>query len=371
MCVSENNWILVFQCSCSKEVRETHFARRLEPSTEYLWTFFLVPKNSTHAYVPYVSNRQCLSALDSKLKNTCIMATTARRTSVNGASGGFQNMDLSLLVVVSLSVWQIALAENVGWTFQGPYTYVDRGDPLEISSAGAVQDVAFSTGSAANTRSASSDAWFIGGVNSGVWRTRNFHDSVPTWENVLDKQKPAITCASIGALHVSSTNPNRIYAGCGGSTSSEQGHDWNVVNSGDWGGVMFSLDQGDTWKMVEQFPLNYYITAIYESKPGSILVAAQSNVFDKNDGGIWLIEETKDHGFSVEKVHDSPTFTIQLTQASPAQVLLATHPRNPAHSVSFSRDFGRTWSDGGTVGWKQGRQCLQKCYVLGNDRDDA
>ena len=66
-----------------------------------------------------------------------------------------------------------------GWEFAGPSTYVDRGDPLNISSAGAIQDVAFS-----------GDYWFVGSVNGGVWRTteKSFAEKVPQWTNVLDSQ---------------------------------------------------------------------------------------------------------------------------------------------------------------------------------------
>jgi hypothetical protein len=113
-----------------------------------------------------------------------------------------------------------------GWEFAGPSTYVDKckdnGSPscLNISSAGAIQNVAMS----------SDDTWFVGSVNGGVWRTTTLGKPVPAWTNVLDGEP--VTCSSISALHVSTLDPKRIYAGCGGSTSSEQGHDWNVVNSG-------------------------------------------------------------------------------------------------------------------------------------------
>ena len=122
---------------------------------------------------------------------------------------------------------------SVKWEFRGPTTYYTRDDSLRITSAGAVQDVA----------SAGNGTWFIGSVNGGIWRTSNLQSKVPHWENVLDSQSN-ISCNSIAALHVSRYDPKRIYAGCGGSTSSEQGYDWNVVNSGEWSGIMRSRDGG-------------------------------------------------------------------------------------------------------------------------------
>ena len=107
----------------------------------------------------------------------------------------------------------------VKWEFRGPTTYYTRDDDLKITSAGAIQDVA----------AGADNTWFVGSVNGGIWRSKNLQEKVPHWENVLDKQ-PGITCSSIAALHVSTIDAKRIYAGCGGSTSSEQGSDWNVLN---------------------------------------------------------------------------------------------------------------------------------------------
>ena len=45
----------------------------------------------------------------------------------------------------------------------------------------------------------------------------------------------------------------------------EQGSDWNVMNSGEWSGIMASEDGGTTWDMVQGFPPNYYVTSILET----------------------------------------------------------------------------------------------------------
>jgi hypothetical protein len=46
----------------------------------------------------------------------------------------------------------------------------------------------------------SGDAWFVGSVNGGVWRTTTFDAATPKWTNVLDGQP--VTCSSIAALYV-------------------------------------------------------------------------------------------------------------------------------------------------------------------------
>jgi len=245
---------------------------------------------------------------------------------------------------------------SVSWEFAGPSTYVGRGDEPQLSSAGAVQNVV----------EGANHTWFIGSVNGGVWRTKSLGHSTPHWENVLDKQP--VTCSSISAMHVSVSDANRIYAGCGGSTSSEQGSDWNVMNSGDWAGIMMSSDNGDSWRMLEAFPSNYYVTDIMEPSPDSILVSAQSHLYDRNDGGIWLSE---DRGHSFKRIDSTPTFTLTALPGAAADSdvtpILATHARNAEHSVSLSEDGGKTFSDYGRLPWAEGATPFYTCAApLGN-----
>ena len=261
---------------------------------------------------------------------------------------------LSTQLCVTFCTFFAAAATNVpadtaSWVWRGPSTYYTRDDPLKITSAGAIQDAAAS----------SNGTWFVGSVNGGVWRTQSIQEEQPQWENVLDGQP--VTCSSISALHVSKSDPRRVYAGCGGSTSSEQGYDWNVLNSGEWTGVMVTTDKGNTWKMVDQFPQNFYVTDIFETDPGTILVSAQSHLFDRNEGGIWKVSVFAKIGESdaLKKVHNAPTFT--LTALQQAGALVATHARNAEKSVSISTDSGDTWQDYGTLSWAEGTYPFYTC----------
>ena len=240
----------------------------------------------------------------------------------------------------------------VKWEFRGPTTYYTRDDDLKITSAGAIQDVA----------AGADNTWFVGSVNGGIWRSKNLQEKVPHWENVLDKQ-PGITCSSIAALHVSTIDAKRIYAGCGGSTSSEQGSDWNVLNSGDWSGIMNSNDGGETWSMINGFPMNYYVTAIYEVEANVILVAAQSNLFNKNDGGIWRYDINKDE---LKKVSNIPTFTLTATLTDS---IVATHARNSENSVSITTDGGKSFEDYGKLQWTEGTYPFYTCAAMMKNGD--
>ena len=231
--------------------------------------------------------------------------------------------------------------EDIGWEFAGPTTYVNQfgdDDGPKLASAAAIQSVV----------EAANGTWFIGSVNGGVWRSTNLQaapnlvgNSKVHWENVLDTQP--VTCSSMSALHVSSSTPTTVYAGCGGSTSSEQGSDWNVVNSGDWGGIMVSKDLGSTWKMMESFPENYYVTDILEIDPNVILVSAQSHLWDRNDGGIW---RSVNGGESFERVSSTPTFTLtqifksSLRDDDNQQIILATHAHSADQTASISANGG-------------------------------
>ena len=205
-------------------------------------------------------------------------------------------MALALLLQSATVATPCASSCSAGWDFAGPATYVDRGDDLKISNAGAINNVVNShwdvknwfgklktrpprthgcaDGSYAGCLPATSAArglvtgmvavvsqnrishtifpfpsfllvrssefgsamltcarctndcvfplrYPVGSVNGGVWRSTSLSDKVPHWENVLDGQP--VTCSSISALYVSNFDASTVYAGCGGSTSSEQG----------------------------------------------------------------------------------------------------------------------------------------------------
>lgn len=254
---------------------------------------------------------------------------------------------LVILVVFVLCGATCAVSgSQLGWSFAGPSTYVQRGDATKMSSAGAIQDAVFS-----------GNTWFVGSVNGGVWRTTNLTSSGPQWTNVLDSQP--VTCSSISAMHVSQSNPKRIYAGCGGPTSSEQGEDWNVLNSGDWAGIMMSVDGGSTWSMIDAFPVNYYVTSILETENDNLLVSAQSNLYDANDGGVWL---SLDNGASFSRILSQPTFNLMAIVGR--HTIIATHSRLAA-AASVSQDNGRTWADFSSgLDWATGMLPFYTCVTL-------
>jgi hypothetical protein len=120
---------------------------------------------------------------------------------------------------------------------------------------------------------------------------------------------------------------------------------------------MRSKDGGDTWKMLDQFPQNYYVTAILQPTKDVLLVAAQSHLYDRNEGGIW--RSTND-GATFEKVSSQPTFNLMTVGASKDKII-ATHTRSAAESVSISANEGRVFQSFGKVPWAEGATPFYTC----------
>ena len=247
---------------------------------------------------------------------------------------------------------------DVGWEFAGPTGYVNVWNEGGLPAAAAVQNLVVA-----------GDSFFLSSVNGGIWRTLRQSDPLH-WENVLDGQQ-GVTCTSISALTIGS---NSIYAGCGGATSSEQGYDHNVLNTGDWGGVMVSSKLGQrstessegsmTWTMLEAFPPNYFVTDLLEiAVPNGdevfLLVAAQSHLYNATDGGIWRVPVVGNAAYEYERVSWNPTFTLSHLANG---AILATHGHaTTTNSVSISWDHGNTFSDYGRLPWNRGYVPFYTC----------
>ena len=209
------------------------------------------------------------------------------------------------------------------WTHVGPAGYVDMDAQPRIASAGAAQ---------AAVRIDNATAWLLATANGGIWKTNDLLASNgPHWQQVLDGQP--VACSSISTMEASGAT---ILAGCGASTSSEMGWDWDVANSGDWGGVMVSHDSGATWVMTS-FPANYYMTALHVYSPSLFVVAARSHLHNRDDGGVWV---TNDGGASWKRTLTRPVYDLTFEPSSGA--LLAAIPWVPDdQSVMMSKSGGQ------------------------------
>ncbi len=133
------------------------------------------------------------------------------------------------------------------------------------------------------------DVYYFGGVGGGVWKTTN---GGMTWVPVSDGQP--FGTSSVGAIAVSESDPNIVYAGMG---------EYDIrgnVSHGD--GVYKSMDAGKTWKHIGLENTRQISRIVVNPRnPDLVYVAALGHVWGpNNDRGIY---RSKDGGKTWEKIY--------------------------------------------------------------------
>ena len=129
--------------------------------------------------------------------------------------------------------------------------------------------------------------FYFGAVAGGVWKTE---DAGTTWLNVSDGQ---LKTGSVGAIAVSDSDPNVVYAGMGESCIRLD------VSYGD--GVYRSGDGGETWTHLGLDDTRHIgAVRIHPKNPDLVYVAALGHAFGPNEErGLF---RTRDGGKSWEKI---------------------------------------------------------------------
>ena len=186
--------------------------------------------------------------------------------------------------------------------------------------------------------------YYFGSTGGGVWKTEN---AGITWDNLSD---PYFQRATVGAIAVSSTDPNIIVVGMGEGTLSP------FNTHGD--GVYKSMDGGNTWHHLGlEATHNIAHIRIHPTNPDIIYVAARGHRFGLNpERGVY---RTVDGGQTWELVlYQSETagaidITIDLTNPRflytsiwEAQRFPWGHTSGgPNSRIYRSVDGGDTWED--------------------------
>jgi len=142
--------------------------------------------------------------------------------------------------------------------------------------------------------------YFFGATGGGIWKTT---DDGATWQSVSDSQ---LHSGSVGALAVSESDPNVIYAGMG--EACVRGN----ASNGD--GVYKSVDSGKTWKhmgLADTFHIGRI--AVNPRNPDIVFVAALGHLFGPNEErGVF---RSKDGGKTWQKVlyRDPDTGAVDLS----------------------------------------------------------
>src|SRR5437899_2259940 len=119
------------------------------------------------------------------------------------------------------------------------------------------------------------NTFYMGSTGGGVWKTT---DAGHSWINVSDAYIPV---ASMGAIEVSLSNPDVVYAGTGSSKIRSN------VSIGR--GIYKSTDAGKTWGFTGLRDVGQTATIrVHPSNPDIVYVAASGNPFVPNkERGVW------------------------------------------------------------------------------------
>jgi len=186
--------------------------------------------------------------------------------------------------------------------------------------------------------------YYFGAAHGGVWKTT---DAGQHWKNVSDG---FIEFPAIGALDVSLSDPDVIYAGTG------EGLQRQYISPGD--GVYKSTDAGETWTHVGlQKTRHISRLRIHPTNPDIVYVAAMGDMFGPNpERGVY---RTTDGGESWEQIlykgETTGSVDLDIDRNNPDVILAAmnhhvTYPWNeesggPTSGLFKSTDGGDTWTD--------------------------
>ena len=175
------------------------------------------------------------------------------------------------------------------------------------------------------------NTFYMGSTGGGVWKTT---DAGHNWVNVSDRQIPL---GSMGAIEVSLSDPNVIYAGTGSSKIRSN------VSIGR--GIYKSTDAGKTWTFAGLRDVGQISTVrVHPANPDMVWVAALGNPFaDNPERGVY---RTTDGGRNWQKVlYISPSAgaaDLELQPASPNVVFACMWHgrRKPWTIISGAREGG-------------------------------
>ena len=253
---------------------------------------------------------------------------------------GFRQFTLRALATLSVIVIQIAVGQPV-INAQGQYTMsVESGlhwRNLGPFRGGRVNAVAGVPGQP--------NTFYFGSVGGGLWKTVN---SGRTWAPVFDSQP----IASIGAIGVSSSNPNVVYVGTGEADMRSQ------ITYGN--GMYKSSDGGKTWAHMGLEGTRQISRVLVDPKdPNIVFVAALGHVYGANpERGVY---RTRDGGATWQKVlfkNDNVGAADLAFDPQNSRVIYATlwNTRRPPWSIyppSYGPGGGIYKSMDGGATWQQ------------------
>lgn len=194
--------------------------------------------------------------------------------------------------------------------------------------------------------------YYMGSTGGGIWKTT---DDGISWKNVSDG---FLKTGTVGALAVSESNPNIVFAGMG-----EHAARGVMTSMGD--GIYKSTDAGKTWNhMGLDYTRHISDVIIHPTNPNIVFVAAQGAQYGASeDRGIY---RSKDGGKNWERVLylDSTTGASSLSMDMKNPLILYAamwqHRRYPWTMESGGAQSGLYKSTDGGDTWEQMKEGLPK-----------
>ncbi len=185
--------------------------------------------------------------------------------------------------------------------------------------------------------------YYMGSTGGGVWKTT---DAGVSWKNISDGQ---LKTGSVGAIAVSSSDPNVVYVGMGE-------HPVRGVMTSHGDGVYKSTDAGKTWNHLG-LPESRHIAeiVIHPTNPEILYVAVQGAVHgDSDERGIYKSADggvTWDKKFYINPSTGAADISMDATNPRILYASMWDHRRTPwqvrsggpGSSIHKSIDAGETW----------------------------
>ncbi len=196
--------------------------------------------------------------------------------------------------------------------------------------------------------------YYMGGTGSGIWKTT---DDGITWKNISDG---FLKTGTVGALAVSESNPNIVFAGMG-----EHAARGVMTSMGD--GIYKSTDAGKTWvHMGLDYTRHISDVIIHPTNPDLVYVAAQGAQYGPSDDrGIY---RSADGGENWEKVlyvnSTTGASSLSMDMKNPLIMYAAMwqHRRYPWTMESGGSASGLYKSTDGGESWTQMKEGLPKAF---------
>ena len=189
------------------------------------------------------------------------------------------------------------------------------------------------------------DLFYMGGVQSGIWRSMNYGQS---WENISDGKTPGVA-DSIGSIAVAPSNPKIIYAGTGESDIRGD------FDTGD--GIYKTTDAGKTWHYAGLRETHTTSSLVVDPRDPNVVYATtlghvfkpnpERGVFKTADGGktwskILYVDDNTGANVVVMDPHDPNVLYASMWQAQRTPWHLTSG--GPGSGLYKTVDAGANWT---------------------------